>query len=97
MYKYNYFELLARNAIKIKRGKIKKFTRNKFSKAFIQILGTYKKHLVHTGTLTNVQNNSIKLSGFGVGITRLFLHQEITRNISCREKYLNSDNSFAGY
>ena len=31
----------------------------------------YKKHLGPTGTPTNVQNNCIKLSGFGVDITRL--------------------------
>ena len=45
-------------------------------------------HLGHAGTSTSVQNNCIKLSGFGVDITRLFLHREIiARNILCREKF----------
>ena len=44
----------------------------------------------HTGTPANAQNNCIKLSGFGVDITRLFLNREITRNISCGEKFFNS-------
>ena len=53
----------------------------------MKIPGTYKNHLAHTGTPTNVQKNCIKLSDFDVGITKLFLHREITRNISCRESY----------
>ena len=48
-----------------------------------------EKHLGQTGTPTNVQNNCIKLSGFGVDITKVFLHREITRNLSCREKFFN--------
>ena len=71
------------------RGKNQKFTWNKFSKVFIQISGTYKYYLGHIGTPTNVQNNCRKLCGFGVQITRLFLYPEITRNISCREKFFN--------
>ena len=38
-----HFELLASNAIKNQTEKIQKFTRNKFSKVFMQIPGTYKK------------------------------------------------------
>ena len=49
--------------------KIQKSTWNKFSKVFIWIPGTdIKKHPGHTDTLTNVQNNYMKLSGFGVDI-----------------------------
>ena len=55
----------------------------------MKIPGTYKNHLAHTGTPTNVQKNCIKLSDFDVGITKLLLHREITRNISCREKLFN--------
>ena len=53
---------------------------NKLSKVFIHVYGTYKQNLGHTGTPTNVQNNCIKLFGFSVDITRLFLHQEKTSN-----------------
>ena len=35
-------------------GKIQKCTCNKFSKVFIRIPGTYKKHLGHTGTETAI-------------------------------------------
>ena len=70
-----------------KNKKVQKSTWNKFSKVFIRIPGTDKKHLGHAGTLANVKNNCIKLSGFGVDITRVFLHRKITRNISCREKF----------
>ena len=55
-----------------------------------EFLAHIKKYLGHTGTRTNVQNNCIKLSGFGVVITRVFLHRKITRNISCREKFVNT-------
>ena len=48
-----------------------------------------KKHLGHTSPPTNVQNDCIKLSGFGVNITKLLLHPEITRNILCPEKLFN--------
>ena len=40
-----------------------------------EFLAHRKKHLGHTGTLPNVQNNCIKLSGFGVDITGVFLHR----------------------
>ena len=52
-------------------------------------LGHIKKCLGQTGTPANVQNNSIKLSGFGVDITKLFLQREITRKILYREKFFN--------
>ena len=52
-------------------------------------LAHIKKYLGQTGTLANVQNNSIKLSGFGVDITKLFLQREITRKILYREKFFN--------
>ena len=54
-----------------------------------EFLEHIKKHLCHTGSPRNVQNNCIKLSGFGVDITRLFQHREITRNILCREKFFH--------
>ena len=74
----------------MKQGKIHKSTWKKFSKVFIQIHSTYKKiYLGHTETTTNVQSNCIKLSGFNVDITRLFMHWEITENISCREQFYN--------
>ena len=46
-------------------------------------------HLRHIGTPANVQNNFIKLSAFVVDISKLFPHREITRTISCREKFFN--------
>ena len=46
----------------------------KYSSKFLALIKTY---LGLTGTLTNAQNNWIKLSGFGVEITRLFLHRDI--------------------
>ena len=69
--------------------KIQEFTRNIFSKVSSKFLAYIKQYLGHTGTLTNVQNNCIKLSRFGVDITKLFIHWKITRNISCREKFFN--------
>ena len=48
-----------------------------------------KKHLGHADTSRNNQNNCIKLSSFGVDKTKRFLHCEVTRNISCREKFFN--------
>ena len=85
-----HFELLASNNIKNQTGKKLKnlLGINLINKVFIQIPGTHKKHLGHTCTPTAVQNNCIKLSGFGVGITRPFLHREITINISCPRKVL---------
>ena len=59
------------------RGKIEKFTWNKFSKVFIEIPGTSRSYR-HT-----------KKSVFGVDITRLFLHRRKTRNISCRGNAFN--------
>ena len=61
-----------------------------------KFLAHIKRYLGHTDTPTNVQSNCIKLSGFGVDVTRLFLHQEVTRSISCRETFLNFHYSFAG-
>ena len=54
-----------------------------------KLLAHIKKHLGHIGTLENVQNNCIKLSGFVVDVNKLFLHREMTRNISCRKKFFN--------
>ena len=66
---------------------IQKFTNSvKYSSEFLAFI---KKHLGHTGTPTNVQNNYIKLCGFGIDRTRLFLQQQITINNSCLEKFLN--------
>ena len=80
-------------------------TKDKFKNLFGINLENYsskflahtKKHLGHTITPTNVQNNCMKLSGFGVDITKLFLHRQMTRNTSCREKFLNSKNSFGDF
>ena len=55
----------------------------KYSSKF---LGHVKKYLVHTGTPTNVQNNSIKLSGFGVNEKHFVLR-----------KVFQPENSFAGF
>ena len=67
------------------KEKIQKFTNSvKYSSEFLAFI---KKHL--TGTPTNVQNNYIKLCGFGIDTTRLFLQQQITINNSCLEKFLN--------
>ena len=73
-----------RSKIKNETGKkIQKFTENKFSKIFIRIPGTYKKHLGHTDTSRSVQNNCTKLSGFGFDITRPFLHRGNNEKHSC--------------
>ena len=48
-----------------------------------KFLARIKKYLGHTVTPKNVQNNSIKSSGFSVDITKHFLHRDITRNIIC--------------
>ena len=66
----------------------------KYSSKF---LGNVKKNLGQTGTPINVRNNCIKLSCFGVDITRLPLNREITKNISWQEKFFNSENSFGGF
>ena len=79
-----HFELLASNTMIKETGK-------KF-KCLLEI-----SLVKYTGTSISVQNNCIKLSGFGVNTTRLFLHREITRNILCREKFFNPENSFAGF
>lgn len=76
---------------------IKNDTKDKFKNLFGINLENYsskflahtKKHLGHTVTPTNVQNNCMKLSGFGVDITKLFLHREVTRNILRRERFFN--------
>ena len=81
-------------------GTIKNETRKKFKnllginliKYLSQFLANIKKHLGHTSTPTNVQNNYNKFFGFGVDITKLFLHWGITRNISCRGKFFNLKN-----
>ena len=88
-YKYFlHFKLLTSNTIKNEiRKKFKKLLGSNLVKYSSEFLAHIKKHLGHIGAPTNVQNNCIKLSGFGVDITKLFLHWEITRNISCREKF----------
>ena len=43
-----------------------------------------------------VANNCLKLSGFGVDITKFSLPQEITRKF-CGRKFLPPKNSFAGF
>ena len=77
---------MASNTIKTEiKEKFKNLLGINFVKYLSIFLASIKKHLGDTGIPTNVQNNCIKLSGFGLEITKLFLHREITRNISCRE------------
>ena len=72
-----YFELLASNTIKMKQGNNSRiYSEKNFVNYSSKFLAHIKKHLGHTGTLTNVQNKFIKLSGFGVDITKYFLHWE---------------------
>ena len=78
------------HVVKNQIGRIIKFNLNKFRKVFTQIPDTYKKNLGHAGTQTNVQNNCIKYLVLVLTSVKLFLHREITRNISCREKFFNS-------
>ena len=86
-----HFELLASNTIKNETSKkFKNLLGINLVKYSAKFLAHTKKHLGHTGRPTNVQNNCIKLSGFGVDITKHFLHREITRNISCQEKFFNT-------
>ena len=77
---HNYFlcfELLASNTIKNEtRKQFKNLLGINFVNYSSKFLAYIKKHLGHTGTLTNVQNKFIKLSGFGVDITKYFLHWE---------------------
>ena len=70
--------------------KIKNLLEINLVKCSSKFLAHIKKHLSHTGTLTNIQSNSIKLSGVVVDITKLFLHRKITRNISCQENIFNT-------
>ena len=73
LYKYFFhFEVLASNTIKNKTEKVQKLTWNKFSKAFIRIPGRDKKTCRSYRHTKNVQNNCIKLSGFGVDIVDFF-------------------------
>ena len=63
-----YFELLILASSTIKnetRKKLKNLLGINFVKYSYKFLEHIKKHLGHTGTPTNVQNNCIKLSGFG--------------------------------
>ena len=77
---------------------IKSETEKKFKNLFginsikylSEFLAHVKKYLCHTISLTNVQNNCIKLPGFGVDITRPFWHRDITRNILCRKNFFNA-------
>ena len=62
-----HFELLASNAIKNQTGKkFKNLLGINLVKHSCKFLAHIKKHLGHTGTTKNVQNDSIKLSAFGV-------------------------------
>ena len=83
----------------MKRKKFKKSTCNKFSKVFIQIPGTYKKALGHTGTTRNVQNKCIKLSGFDVDTTNNWSFSTPGNNKKHfpRRKVLQHENSSAGF
>ena len=47
-----------------------KSIRNDFYEVFVQISGKDKKYLANIGTPANVQNNYIKLSGFGFNKTK---------------------------
>ena len=86
------------NYEKSNREETQKFPPIKVSEVFIQIPGTYENMLiVHTGIPVNAQNNCIKLSGFGVDITRIFLHRKITRNISCPRKVLQLRKFFRSF
>ena len=79
-----HFELLASNTMKNEtRKNFKNLLRIRLVKYSSKFLAHIKKHLGQIGIPTNVQNNCIQLSGFGVEIIKLFLHWEITRNISC--------------
>ena len=62
-----YFKLFGSNTMKNKTGK--KF-KNLFGINLIKFSSEFLTHLCHTGSSTNVQNNCIKLSVFGVDITR---------------------------
>ena len=72
---------------------IKNETGKKFKSLHVINLVKYSSeflvHLRHTDTSTSAENDCMKMSGFAVGITRLFLQWEITRNVSCREKFFN--------
>ena len=81
-----YFERLTNNAIK---NETEKNYKSLLGINLVKYTSKFLAHLSQTGTSTSVQNNCIKLSGFCVDITRFFLHWEITRNISCREKFFN--------
>ena len=85
-----HFKLLASNTIKNEtKEKFKNLLRINLVKYSSKFLAHIKKHLGNIGKAINGQNSCIKLSGFGVDITKLFLHLEITRNISCQEKFFN--------
>ena len=70
------------NIIKMKQGK----NYNEFSKVFIRIPGTYKK----TSRSYRIIQVIHKIIWFGVDITRVFPHREITRNISRRKNFFNT-------
>ena len=89
VYKYFlHFKLLAYNTIKDEtKEKFKNLLEMNLVKYSSTFLAHIKKHLGHTDTPANVQNNCIKLSGFGVDITSFFEQREITRSILCREMF----------
>ena len=63
------FEFLASNTIKDeRRKKFKNLFGINLVKYSSKFLAHIKRNLCHTGTPSNVQNNCIKLSGFGVDI-----------------------------
>ena len=86
-YKYFlHFKVLASNTIKKETRKNFKILLEINSVKYLpKFLAHINKHLGHAGTPTNVQNNFIKLL-FGFG---LFLHRDVTNNISCREDTFN--------
>ena len=56
----------------------------------------YPSKFTHTGTPTNVQNNCIKLSSFGVDITKLFLLGN-NETLFVSRKVLEPENSFVDF
>ena len=62
-----------------------------------KFLARIKKHLGHTSTLTNVQNNCIKLSDFGVDITKLFLHREKNKKHFVPKNVLRPEGTLTGF
>ena len=64
-----------------------------------KFLALIKKHLGHTGKTANIQNNGIKLSGFGVDMTQNLPFSTPGNNEkhSVPRKILQPENSFTGF